>query len=177
MKSASTSSLPPHKYDRKRLAKRGVDIRPMERDDLKYFWPAYCMGQTFGLPQGLKPSDLVTHAYSVLDGFAEIWTLLGRTKDGERPVGYVTAVSDTWRAWFQFAYFPWASPRNRLETMVAFLDDARRNRMGYIHIQLQDKALLDRAMDYAVVTRVGTNAHYFGRGVHAMQYETVLKRL
>lgn len=176
MKSASTLKPLRHKHDRKRLARRGIEIRPMERNDLQYFWPAYCKGERFGWPEGLGPSDVVDRALTMFDGFGEIWLLLAQTKDGKRPVGYVTAVTDNWRAWFQFAYFPWASVRNRLETMVGFLDGARRNRMGYIHVKVQDKPLLDRVLDYAVVTRVGTNAHYFGLGEHAMQYETVLKR-
>ncbi len=116
----------------------------------------------------------------VLSRYAEGWTLYGPSLRGRKePVGLGLA----WRRGrvvevADFVWFPWASARNKVETVTHLLDVLRKadhdegKVMVLVFSGQDDKRFYDHVCRHGVLRRIGTT-HNFYPGSRGGVYETV----
>lgn len=170
----------PSKWRLKKTLKRAVDYRPVEDSDLKYIWAAYKKGSL--APMGDKFSDGLMSAdefkkefeEAVITQFNAAWTIFANTRKGFIPVGVVFA------AWAPNApylivtglcWFPWASKRNVIESIVGFLNGVRKELMLVFYALPEHKRTYEVCAMHGVVRRVGTSYVAFP-GKAAAVFET-----
>lgn len=105
-------------------------------------------------------------------------TLIADTKDGRLPVGCVSAMNPLGTRLVTIAdvlWFPWASSRNCLESMVHFINETRDD---YTIMEYADereahtKGFFETLCKYAVMRRVGTVHDLYGSGNSAALYQS-----
>lgn len=76
---------------------------------------------------------------------------------GSGPTGVVWIISDGWKVEPHCVFFPWATTRNKLRAVVAFLQMARYRKIGacVIYALEDSKALFDTVVKYGVLRHVG----------------------
>lgn len=146
-----------------RTLKRGASFRPFEEADLKYLWAAYRKGSFRELFR-----DETTQ-----QEFTALWTYMFERTDGGvwilesgKPVGFIGArdrshgghrVLEPHAQWF-----PWATPRQRLETIVKYVSEMRKTALLTIFSRMSDKDFYTHVCRYGIARRVGTIDGYFG---------------
>ena len=95
-----------------------------------------------------------------------------RKKDPHTPVGLVLATGNGYLVFPEFEWLPWASDRNKLEGMVAFLSKVRKDHKAVIDAHESEKSFMEHMCRYGIARRIGTKFDHFGRGVTAAAYET-----
>lgn len=124
----------------RRIRRQFIDVRETQAEDLKFAWAAYRKGALeelnpiFGSDMGLEDFKIALPELLLSYGNT-LWTLVAPVPGREAmPVGMVTGfvkgrvIHDT-----HFVWFPWASPRVKLETAKEFLERSRKEFfvMGY----------------------------------------------
>ena len=161
--------------DSNRATKRGVTIRQTNDFDLRWLWAAYQKGVWNDvLAEGLSQADFKNTVIEILGAVEFDWVFEVRTDKGLRPVGLVTAQS-------RFAgraikphvdWFPWASPRNRLECGIQFVKEIGREVKIFLYIKEKDDKLWNRVWQYKVLKK-GCKIHdCYASGEDAMMYYT-----
>jgi hypothetical protein len=162
MKSASVSSKPPSKWRLKKTLKRAVDFRPIEDDDVKYVWAAYKKGAL--APMGFEGTDLSAEEFksrfeeTVVTRCPATWVLFAQQK--LKPIGVVFG---SWAPNAQYiiiagmCWFPWATKRNIVESMVNFLNGVRKEFMLVFYTLPEHKRTYEVCAMHGVVRRVGTS--------------------
>lgn len=180
MKSASGSVNQPTKWRLKKTLKRAVDYRPIEDEDMKYVWAAYkkgalaTMGQEFA--DGLMSADEFKVAFekTVVERFHAAWTIFAMTKKGFVPVGIVFgawAPNAPYMIVSGLCWFPWASNRNIVESIVGFLNGVRKDFMLQFYALPEHKRTYEVCAMHGIVRRVGTSYVAFP-GKPAAVFET-----
>lgn len=111
---------------------------------------------------GQMPADVfkAEFEHDVVSNFHAAWVLFAPTKKGQLPVGIVLA------AWAPNApymivtgmcWFPWSSKRNKLESMVNFLNKVRKDIMLMFYALPEHKRLYEVCAMHSVVRRIGTS--------------------
>jgi hypothetical protein len=101
--------------------------------------------------------DIATKAY------AGMWTQYATTKRGEVPVGFIAGVRlDGHWLLTEFIAFPWASVRNRAETLVKFLNWFRTVENAVVRVKMSDKKMFEFACRTGVLRRTGTWFNWYG---------------
>jgi hypothetical protein len=168
-----------------RTAKRPVDFRPIETEDLRYAYAGYKDGALADMAGPFVDTgmDAVTFKAKfqaeVLRRYHGAWTLFAVTARGFIPVGMVFA----FHAHFEHAkspfmiigdivWFPWASKRNRIEAAVNFLSVIRKQvpLMDFAHGET-NRRFWDVMAKHGIVNRVGTTYNVV-RGEKVAIYET-----
>lgn len=166
MKSASVSSPQANRWRLRRTLKRRAEFRPIEDGDVRYTFAAYRKGSLSSLGESFAKTDMDADEFKaafekfVLERFHAVWTLFAPTPKGVIPVGIVFA------AWAPNApymivsvavWFPWASKRNMLESMVGFWDSIRKQVPLVFYALPEHKRMYEVCAMHGVVRRVGTS--------------------
>ena len=69
-------------------------------------------------------------------------------------------------------WFPWATPRDRLECVVTYLQVRRQTDKLIIYCRMEDEPFFKRVSMYGVSRRVGTFKSFFERGDEVAVWET-----
>jgi hypothetical protein len=147
---------------------RKTEIRALGEGDLFYAWAAYKKGVFDDVfPPDLPANEFNQH-FSALIGsrYDAGWTLLAETRKGFIPAGFALGF---WphRAARPFllldalVWFPWASPRNRVEATVDFVNKVRRETPMLAFARLQDKHFMETLARHGIVRRIGTSNNIF----------------
>ena len=136
----------------------------MASEDRKYAWAAYKLG-AFG-PQMDADSKVFTdqlNEYIALHDVAFIVESI--TKKGRIPIGLVVGkyigpilqlIETTW--------FPWATARNKMESMTNLLNDLRKRYVVTFVCSIKDRDFFVNIAKHGVLRRVGTLYDLFTDG-------------
>jgi len=128
----------------------------MTPEDYKWAWAAYKLGAFGPIPQAdTETFTQQLDEYLALHDIAFI--VSAKTKKGHIPVGLVVGkymgpilyLGDT-------TWFPWASPRNKMETITHLLNDLRRQYIVMFFCHITDKDFYVNIAKTGVIRRVGT---------------------
>lgn len=134
----------------------------IEEDDLPWFWAAYKKGAFENTvidnpdveftPPGLaeRVLSILGHIYS---SGGEVFLLWAPTEHGRSPVGVVSVEYVQDAAWPHVIWFPWASPRNRLECALRFLVDMKKDLS--VIVRTEEDRLYKRLSQYGVLRLIG----------------------
>jgi hypothetical protein len=126
-------------------------------NDIATIWWAYSHGWKFlGMPDGLS-QDAVIETVDKATKFFEFLVLTARTAKGpDRPVGIVYATTNGYHTNPVVVWFDWATPRNKVEAMVAYINTERRQRFLSFHAtNPPDKRLAVHMCKYGIMRKVG----------------------
>lgn len=164
MKLASDSDKPRNKWRLKKTLKRPVSYRPIEDDDVKYVWAAYKKGALasmgFDNPNLTEREFKATFEEIVVTKCPATWVLFASTHKGMTPVGVVFgswAPNATYIIISGMCWFPWASKRNIVESMVNFLNGVRKEFMLVFYALPEHKRTYEVCAMHGIVRRVGTS--------------------
>lgn len=153
----------------RKTLKRKTHFRPIEQEDVQYIWVAYKSGllESMGRPfdkTDLSPeefqAEFLAQAETVYHG---LWTLFAETKKGYLPSGLVLGFyshPDPRFAPFMnigdMIWFPWASPRNKVEMAVNFFNKIRNEIPMVEYAKFDDKRFFETIAKHGIMRRVGT---------------------
>ena len=168
---------------RKRTLKRGCGFEPFNESHIRYCWAAYKKG-AFGpqVQEGLSPEefkgDLLTRTAQNINAGGDLFTLLAHTTKGILPVGIISiAISEAPFTIRQISphvvWMPWASGRNKLETILKFLVAAKEEGKPIITAREPDWNFFNRLCNYGVIRPVGKLRGHYSDGGDARLYEGV----
>ena len=156
---------------RSRTLKRGAGYHLLSDGDWPFLIAAYKKGTFDNVLLGLQQThdlpeieELTNEEFRAL--FTEFFregehyiltarTSAFKTLDGQVPVGLVDTNPDNHRMTPRVLWFPWASPRNRIEATVKFLDDHRKENLILIFDDEQSHRFFVRMAQYGILNRVG----------------------
>jgi len=123
---------------------------------MKYLWAAHKTDED-------NPLDPKEFKEKYLQGFQShydtAWVVEGMTKKGLIPVGIFYGLSaGVFIHMGDVTWFPWASSRNKIETMVNFFDKIRHNSLLLFYSSQADKDFYVHIARYGVIRRIG-NIH------------------
>jgi hypothetical protein len=156
---------------------RRLEYRPMEDADIRYAWGAYKQGGLAGFPAELTAEAFKDEfARLIVTRYDAAWTLLAETKKGFIPVGIAAGfwphtMVTTFLIFNSFTWFPWASPRNKIESAVNFFDKARLELPMIGFANERDKEFMATIAKHGVLRRVGTTMNVI-EGQPASVWET-----
>lgn len=167
------------------LLKRKPRVRQTGDSDARWLWAAYQMGMW----REKLPGHLSRVAFEktflelvLTDGVAYAWMIDAPGNDGLRPVGLILAqrvvtgenvdqeVIEPFVEWF-----PWATPRNRMEATAAFLKYISGELKIFIFAAEDATKFWSHFLRRGLVRRGCKVIDYFSRGEHAMLFYTVSK--
>lgn len=177
MKSASAFEKPASRWRLSRTLKRATDYRPIEDEDIKYLWAAYRQGAFDFENRDMGAAEFKSaFEHAVLSNCSAVWVLYGKTRKAFIPVGVVFA-THTHLPFFVVSgavWLPWASKRNIVECMVAFLNRIRRDHQLQFYATPEHRKLYEVCCKHGIVRRVGTSYEAIP-GHAASVYETIRK--
>jgi hypothetical protein len=101
------------------------------------------------------------------------WILEALGESGVRPVGLILA-SNVGRGIEPYVqWFPWATPRNKLEATAVFLREVSKRLKIFVFAEESAQAFWTKFIHYGLIRRGCKVIDYFSRGEHAMLYYTV----
>jgi hypothetical protein len=164
------------KYRLSRALKRFVEFRQMDDEHMRYVYAAYRKGALANLGEEFESADLpavdfktifMDHALRFYD---DAWVMLATSMRGDfEPVGYVAItktkypnplfVADT-------VWFPWASQRNRVESMLNWMNEMRKSVSIVKYASSdEDKKFCVHLCKYSVMRRIGTKFGVAGQKI------------
>jgi hypothetical protein len=128
----------------------------MAEPDRRYAWAAYKLG-AFGPMSNANASEFTKQLDDYLALHDIAFIVESVTNKGRIPVGMVVGkymgpilyLGDT-------TWFPWASPRNKMETITNLLNELRRHYIVMLFCNMQDKEFYLNIAKHGVIRRVGT---------------------
>lgn len=87
--------------------------------------------------------------------------LFAPTERGTIPVGIVAGELTAHRMTPEFIFFPWASPRNRLESIVNYINEFRRGFLIMIAVPEEEWRFCTHLLKYGILKRVGKIDDYY----------------
>jgi hypothetical protein len=123
------------------------------------------------------PPDMEKDAFkqAVADyfqGFNVLYTLLARVRGEPAPVGIMATRDGGYRVEPYAVWFPWASPRNKLESLLNFFNKIRVTRLGILFIPEKEIRAFEVLSRYGVIQRRGTLSRFYEDGQFAAIYQT-----
>ncbi len=168
-KSDSRSTPRHHRVSRAKSLRRNPFYRTFQEEDEAYVWAAY---QQSGLEElsGFFPEDLTPttfHSRLTRTMIHGVWfTLIAPVPDRDHiPVGLIGADIEDNRLEPHFCWYPWASPRNKVETVLCFLNDMRRDYTVIVRSKQKDWHFFERMCQYGIMRHCGRIFRYFGDDV------------
>lgn len=169
----------------KKTLGRHIRFRPMEREDMRYLWAAYKKGSLSRMGPPFNDETMTADAFreafetNLIGKFHGAWTLFAEVPNrGEMPVGAVLGFwphPDAERMPFmivgEMVWFPWATPRNCVETAVHFFNVIRRDIPMVEYAASEDKRFFEMIAKHGVMRRVGTSYNVYA-GEPAAVFET-----
>lgn len=150
--------------------KREAAFRPATQDDVKWLYAAYRKSndaQRIGLREGMTPVEFDAEIPRIAPPHWAHWMLLGPVvgKEGLTPIGLMTG--EPWggrRIRVGIWLFPWASPRNRLVSLVNVANRMRGMSLVIAAVRRKDLRLADHICRYGIAKRAGTIHGWFDDG-------------
>lgn len=142
-----------------------------------HVWAAYRQGLHFpDIEPGLDATEFRERFGEwVLVNYDAAWTMFAKAKGKVQPVGlalgYWSHPSDRVMAMDRFAWFPWASTRNRVESAVNFLVKIRHEIPMVGFARPADDGFFVALLRHGMIRRIGTSFTIFG-DEPALVYET-----
>lgn len=143
----------------------------MVDSDLKWLWAAYRKG-AFEMEEGLTAEAFKEALVEYLAAFNAIYTLLAKVSGEQRPIGLAACNDQGYRIEPYAIWFPWASPRNKLESALNFFNKIRVTRLAVLFIPQKDIGLFEHLARYGVIQRRGTIGRFFEDGQFAAIFQT-----
>lgn len=178
-KSDSGSSRPPKraKPRLKKALKRRPRVRHINNGDLPWLWAAYRKGSFDDvLPKDLDREEFIAGLLEVLERFNHEW-ILDAPNDASSsekpvPVGLIAAQGGGRIIEPHAVWFPWASDRNKLEAMLAFLSRVSTQYKIFAYIHPDNKPFYVQMCRYGQLT-MGCKIHdYYDMGEDAYFFYT-----
>lgn len=160
----------------KTLARR-IEVRPIEKTDLRYAWAAYKKGglSEMGFANDLGAPEFKTAFENALvSNHDDAWIVQAVTPQGFMPIGMVVGGwanrKRTYLVIEGIAWFPWATKRNIIEGTVAFFNKIRKEIPWVGYAMNDDKRAYEVCCMHGIMRRVGTT-HVVFPGHSAAVYE------
>lgn len=102
------------------------------------------------------------------------WVVECRQSDGVRPVGVILAhgLPDGRRIEPHVDWFPWATPRNRVEGLVGFLIEVSKRFKILVYSTEAERNFWERMKSYGILRHGCKVWDHFSRGEHAFFFYT-----
>lgn len=171
-KSGSDSKPQAHKtWSLKKTLSRKTSFRPIEDEDVAYIWAACRKGMKIPqVPDALAAEPFrQTFAQMVLDNYDACWTLFANDERIGLAFAFWLHPQVEQMVFNGFTWFPWSSPRSRLEGAVKFFHIVRREIPMIGFVGADQIGFFDVLKGHGIIRRVGT-AHIMGDS--AATYET-----
>lgn len=166
------------KWRLRKTLSRKLEFRPIENEDVSFAWAAYRGGALKKVfAEGLSAQEFKqVFEQLVVTRYDAAWTLFAETQKGFIPVGIALGFwphreATPFMLMDAFVWFPWSSPRSRIESAVNFLNDVREDvpMMGFV--KPEDKPFVEIIAKHGILNRVGTSYNIFP-GERASIWET-----
>lgn len=177
----ASDSVPSTKKPHWKLSKtqeRRLEFRPIEDEDVRYAWAAYKVGALkSAFDEGLSAEDFkVAFVELILSRYDAAWVLFAETRKGFIPAGLALgfwphAAVSHFLIFNNFVWFPWATPRNRIESAVNFFSRMRHDLAMVGFARPQDRDFCTAMAKHGLLRRVGTSMNVFP-GEPAAVWET-----
>jgi hypothetical protein len=148
--------------------KRKLEYRPIEDEDVRYAWAAYKMGALkSAFEDGLTPEAFKTEFVQfILSRYDAAWVLFAETRNGFIPAGLALgfwphAAVSHFLIFNNFVWFPWATPRNRIESSVNFFKWIRHDIPMIGFARPRDKKFCEVLAQHGLLAKVGTTFNVF----------------
>ena len=145
-------------------------MHPIEDGDLRYIWAAYSMGGFPTLAERFADGKMDAAEFKkelgdeLVANYDEAWTLSADSDKGPRPVGLVLGFCSHWNPAFSpfmivadMIWFPWATPRNKIETTVKFFHEVRKTTQMVEYSKREYQKFFDMVCAHGVLRRAGTS--------------------
>lgn len=152
-----------------------MSFRPADIDDMKWLWASYRKGGFPAAQVGLSAEAFERWVASWLFPVHQSWMLVAPVSErGPTPVGLLIGVPmETPRKLMLHAlFFPWASPRNRVATLVNALNRLRSMHLLLAMVRPDDLSFIGQLCRYGIGKRVGTVFGWFDDGKDAAIFQS-----
>lgn len=150
------------------------NVRPLDFSnisDMGILWAAYERGSFPDLPEDMEKTEFVNVMLDLAEHYDLGWMIEDTTNafaEGKAPIGVMMAKTDGWEIEPHYENFTWASARNKLRAVTAFLQMMRYDKtVGVIkvHSLTKDKRFFKHlAKNYGVLNYLGCIPHGDYRG-------------
>ncbi len=139
---------------------------------MRWLYVAYVKG-AFKAPEGMSPLEFDEWMGASLRAmFGMVYALTAPFDGEDRPVGLVAAHEKDHRIEPHVIWFPWATPRNKIECSVKFLHSMRFTNVIVIYTPKEDRRFYDHLLRYGMMKVVGPIDDWYGLGKGARMYQT-----
>lgn len=145
MKSGIGTKKP--RLSRRQILKREPSFHLIQEEDLNYYWAAY-RKDVFEFPEDLT-QEAFREQITVIAQSRPTYTLVAKD-----PIGVATVEYFNGFAWPSTTWFPWATPREIVETSVHALQEGLRDTV--LMFILEDARFCSQMAKYGLLTRAGT---------------------
>lgn len=121
-----------------------------------------------GLDKEAFPDTLARY----LGTFNAIYIMLAKAEKGMVPVGLMVCMDGGYRIEPHCIWFPWATPRNKLEAFLNFFNKIRVTRLVILFIPEDDIRVFQHLERYGVIQRRGTISRFFEDGQFAAIFQS-----
>lgn len=166
MKSASDSKPRP-KWRLKNTLRRKPHFRPLEMDDVRFVWAAYKQGALASMGEDFEAGDMDPKEFAVrfhqeiFDNYAGSWAVFPSKK--EKPCGLILGFYShpeprlsPFMIVGDIIWFPWATPRNRIECAVKFFSEIRKTIPMVEYANEKARPFFEMMAKHGIIRRVGT---------------------
>lgn len=138
-----------------------------------WFWAAYQMGGWRDVMDGGMPQSMFGDRVLELMSSAPFdWVLEAKVEDGVRPVALILGFQVGRAIEPGVEWFPWASPRNKIEATAVFLKEISKVHKLMVFAPEWSDDFWARFCQHRMVRRGCKVLDYFSRGEHAMMFYT-----
>jgi len=124
------------------------------------------------IEEGLDQEGFKSGLERVLATFNTHYLMLARSEGEPRPVGMIGAIDGGYRIEPHALWFPWATPRNKLESWLNFLNKIRVTRLAIVYVPEKEISIYQHLERYGVIQRRGTISRFFEDGQFAAIFQT-----
>ena len=142
---------------------------------MPWLWAAYRMGAYADvLPEGLDDDMFTDTALDIIESADHGFIIEAPGDKGLQPVGIVLGTEFGKSRCLEphVDWFPWATPRNKMEGAAAFLRQVKHRFKIFLFIDDDGLEFYDRISKFRLVTRGCKVIDHYGPGKHAMMYYT-----
>lgn len=114
------------------------------------------MGAFEMIERGLSVAEFSNELLDLLEKFQGINVFMG-----DRPLGLLVTTESEHRLEPHIEWFPWATPRNKIEHVVNMVNAFRKDRLVLIIAKMEIRDFLVHVAKHGILRRVGTINGYF----------------
>lgn len=139
----------------KAVLSAGGGYRLLETDDIKWLYAAYKGGGLAHFPPDLPPAEFQEFAVAEITKWDGAFLLEARVEGHPKPVGMMVARVHQHRMEPHSSWFPWATGKQKLAAMAAFLNGVRREWLALVWCPPADEKFFLRIARYGILRRIG----------------------